>query len=193
VRAIYDNLLQKLIKSNTQSQALVLNSDKNSNGNLKILNSNNLNTQKNLSLINLFCNNCGKNILEKVQNLFKNPVIQGCFECGKFLPQCAICLQFMSINSSTILSAHGININKQIINNNQSPKTQQPSISNNNNNNLCDDNYSFLQNNKFGLLFSWCMNCKHGGHLKHLAEWFKIHTKCPFPHCKCSCLQLDII
>ena len=116
-------------------------------------------------------------------------IIQGCSECGKFLPQCAICLQFMTITPSVLLTAYGA-VNKQIINSNNintSPKLSST------NNDLVDDNYTFLVNNKFGNLFSWCMNCKHGGHLKHLAEWFNIHSKCPFAHCKCTCLLLDVI
>jgi len=53
------------------------------------------------------------------------------------------------------------------------------------------ENQLFLDGTKFGNWFSWCQTCKHGGHIKHLMEWFKDHDKCPFLHCKCECLKLE--
>ncbi|KRY76871.1 WD repeat-containing protein mio-A, partial [Trichinella pseudospiralis] len=38
--------------------------------------------------------------------------------------------------------------------------------------------------------FVWCCMCKHGGHKKHLNEWFKRNSKCPMPKCKCECMTL---
>lgn len=28
-------------------------------------------------------------------------------------------------------------------------------------------------------LYSWCEVCGHGGHTKHLKEWFSKHSWCP--------------
>lgn len=28
-------------------------------------------------------------------------------------------------------------------------------------------------------LFAWCQGCGHGGHLRHLQDWFSRHTRCP--------------
>lgn len=52
-------------------------------------------------------------------------------------------------------------------------------------------NFFLLKNTKFGNWFSWCMSCHHGGHIKHLINWFKTNQKCPYLHCKCSCTTLD--
>ena len=53
------------------------------------------------------------------------------------------------------------------------------------------ENMSFLSNSRYGDWFSWCQTCKHGGHLKHMLEWFRVHDKCSFLHCKCQCLKID--
>ena len=52
-----------------------------------------------------------------------------------------------------------------------------------------------LQPNPIGLFgnwFAWCQNCKHGGHIKHLIEWFKYHEVCSFLKCKCQCIYIDV-
>jgi hypothetical protein len=54
-----------------------------------------------------------------------------------------------------------------------------------------NENIYFLANSKFGTWFSWCATCKHGGHIKHLIDWFKHHKKCPYVHCECICTNLD--
>lgn len=46
-------------------------------------------------------------------------------------------------------------------------------------------------NSKLGNWFSWCQTCKHGGHLKHLIEWFKGHNYCPYVNCNCKCITSD--
>ena len=194
VRAIYDNLYQKLRKSTIDKTVRTSESDP-------------LNLGKFQSM-ELLCNNCGKNILEKMKNrinssnsststtfpLSRTDVIMGCSECSKFLPQCAICLQIMTINPSTLLAAYNsLVLHKQSINSTSNNNSSHSSSTRSPNTSHNDDNYNFLINNKFGNQYSSCMNCKHGGHLKHLIEWFKIETRCPVPHCKCNCLKIDIV
>eukprot|EP00762_Andalucia_godoyi_P005150 ANDGO_03996.mRNA.1 WD repeat-containing protein mio len=41
--------------------------------------------------------------------------------------------------------------------------------------------------------FSWCQSCKHGGHVRHLVEWFGAHDVCPVKDCDCHCMSLDHI
>jgi WD repeat-containing protein mio len=36
----------------------------------------------------------------------------------------------------------------------------------------------------------WCQTCRHGGHLKHIAEWFEEFTSCPVTDCPCQCSLL---
>jgi WD repeat-containing protein mio len=38
--------------------------------------------------------------------------------------------------------------------------------------------------------FSWCQTCRHGGHAKHLLDWFSSHDKCPVTGCECLCSQI---
>ncbi|KAL9648672.1 hypothetical protein ABK040_016301 [Willaertia magna] len=37
--------------------------------------------------------------------------------------------------------------------------------------------------------FAWCTRCKHGGHVKHLLDWFKTHEECPVSDCTCKCFS----
>ncbi|KAH8583434.1 WD40 repeat and RING finger domain-containing [Cryptosporidium sp. chipmunk genotype I] len=39
----------------------------------------------------------------------------------------------------------------------------------------------------FGL-YTRCLKCKHGGHIKHINDWFKEKTVCPMVDCKCKCV-----
>ncbi|XP_667103.1 SD02907p [Cryptosporidium hominis TU502] len=39
----------------------------------------------------------------------------------------------------------------------------------------------------FGL-YTRCLSCKHGGHIKHIKDWFEDRTICPMVNCKCKCV-----
>jgi len=38
--------------------------------------------------------------------------------------------------------------------------------------------------------FSWCQTCRHGGHAKHLLDWFSVHAECPVTDCTCKCFSI---
>lgn len=38
----------------------------------------------------------------------------------------------------------------------------------------------------------WCMNCRHGGHVDHMKEWFEELTVCPNSSCNCICLEYNL-
>ncbi len=38
----------------------------------------------------------------------------------------------------------------------------------------------------------WCMNCRHGGHVDHMQEWFEELTVCPNSNCSCICLENNL-
>lgn len=38
----------------------------------------------------------------------------------------------------------------------------------------------------FDSWFTWCQSCRHGGHAKHMMEWFQSHSECPVTDCKCK-------
>jgi hypothetical protein len=142
--------------------------------------------------------------------------IKGCINCAQFLPQCTLCMRHMKINltpspitmnlnSSTSAassikpkpkspsSAGGTNVNP-IAMMSASKKDQlkyQQQQQNLSKSFVLSENLYFLNNSKFGNWFSWCQSCKHGGHIKHLADWFKSHDKCPFMHCQCRCANIE--
>jgi hypothetical protein len=35
--------------------------------------------------------------------------------------------------------------------------------------------------------FTFCISCKHGGHVSHIKEWFKFNDECPVWNCSCRC------
>ena len=37
---------------------------------------------------------------------------------------------------------------------------------------------------------NFCLNCGHGGHTKHLLDWFKTEQYCP-TGCGCLCLKMN--
>lgn len=39
--------------------------------------------------------------------------------------------------------------------------------------------------------FAWCQSCHHGGHARHLSDWFGAHEECPVSNCRCRCALLD--
>uniref|UniRef100_A0A913HZ60 C2H2-type domain-containing protein n=1 Tax=Strongyloides stercoralis TaxID=6248 RepID=A0A913HZ60_STRER len=39
--------------------------------------------------------------------------------------------------------------------------------------------------------FTWCTNCLHGGHKKHLVNWFRAFDICPVSGCGCLCIMRD--
>eukprot|EP01028_Stygiella_incarcerata_P000319 TRINITY_DN10356_c0_g2_i1.p1 TRINITY_DN10356_c0_g2~~TRINITY_DN10356_c0_g2_i1.p1 ORF type:complete len:932 (-),score=226.96 TRINITY_DN10356_c0_g2_i1:4-2799(-) len=39
--------------------------------------------------------------------------------------------------------------------------------------------------------FTWCQRCKHGGHVGHLRDWFRMSDVCPVKGCECCCQALD--
>uniref|UniRef100_A0A2K5KPH9 GATOR2 complex protein MIOS n=1 Tax=Cercocebus atys TaxID=9531 RepID=A0A2K5KPH9_CERAT len=44
---------------------------------------------------------------------------------------------------------------------------------------------------QFNNWFTWCHNCRHGGHAGHMLSWFRDHAECPVSACTCKCMQLD--
>ncbi|GAM17954.1 hypothetical protein SAMD00019534_011290 [Acytostelium subglobosum LB1] len=38
--------------------------------------------------------------------------------------------------------------------------------------------------------FTWCQTCRHGGHARHISDWFKDHQQCPVTDCTCKCSSI---
>ena len=123
------------------------------------------------------CNFCGRCVGQHVKSpvpktvslqlkqqqmqLMKNARLQACPACRKPLPRCAVCL----INLGSLA---GLNIQNEVPN----PKTNKKLT-------------------RFQNFFTWCQSCRHGGHAKHLLEWFKDSNECPVSGCNCKCSSLD--
>ena len=39
--------------------------------------------------------------------------------------------------------------------------------------------------------FGSLQSCHHGGHARHVSDWFKTHVRCPAFRCGCKCAALD--
>ncbi|XP_046846433.1 LOW QUALITY PROTEIN: GATOR complex protein MIOS-like [Xenia sp. Carnegie-2017] len=133
--------------------------------------------------ISVSCSFCGNSILSK------NPVSQAgrklrffspkekptnkvksmsCNGCGNPLPRCSQCLLRMGTTSTY-----------------HDNKTKSANESEN------DFTVDKRKLNVSDLWFAWCQTCRHGGHVKHMLEWFEEHTECPVNNCDCNCMSLD--
>jgi hypothetical protein len=101
------------------------------------------------------------------------PVLSCCPQCRKPLPRCAICL----------LSLGVLNPYMQLTRERSRPTPRGGNPAN------AQDNLGALPLAEW---FTWCMNCKHGGHAHHLVGWFASHETCPVSGCECHC-QFDAL
>ncbi|KAJ8324593.1 hypothetical protein O5D80_006838 [Batrachochytrium dendrobatidis] len=125
--------------------------------------------------VHVRCNFCSQPISNIIQHK-RSPQLVGmlatgvqkhksttCQHCGKSLPRCAICCQSMGGNMESIYSAMPA---LGIANDSD---TEHPA--------------------KIDSWFTWCQSCKHGGHTRHILDWFKQHSVCPVTDCACQCLH----
>ncbi|KAK5600370.1 hypothetical protein CRENBAI_025253 [Crenichthys baileyi] len=137
-------------------------------------------SSKPLAQVFVSCNFCGKSISYSCSAMphqgrgFSQYGVSGsptkskvtsCPGCRKPLPRCALCLMNMG---TPVSSCSGTG------------KT--------------DEKMDLTRDNKlaqFNNWFTWCHNCRHGGHAGHMLSWFRDHTECPVSACACKCMQLD--
>ncbi|XP_041039609.1 GATOR complex protein MIOS isoform X2 [Carcharodon carcharias] len=126
------------------------------------------------------CNFCGKSISFSCSTMphqgrsFSQYGVSGsptkskvtsCPGCRKPLPRCALCL----INMGTpVSSCLGTGKSDEKVDLSKDKKLAQ-----------------------FNNWFTWCQNCRHGGHAGHMLSWFRDHNECPVSACTCKCMQLD--
>eukprot|EP00002_Diphylleia_rotans_P034218 TRINITY_DN7336_c0_g1_i1.p1 TRINITY_DN7336_c0_g1~~TRINITY_DN7336_c0_g1_i1.p1 ORF type:complete len:915 (+),score=151.64 TRINITY_DN7336_c0_g1_i1:62-2806(+) len=97
----------------------------------------------------------------------QKPKASSCPNCRRPLPRCAVCL--LPLNT-------------------KSPKPGADTKK--------DDSTAAsanLRNTKGNIddWFTWCQTCRHGGHAKHMMDWFSSHRVCPVYDCNCPCMSLD--
>lgn len=91
--------------------------------------------------------------------------IFNCPDCLKPLPNCAICLLPVSILNPYFDVQ-------------QRKKNKNPD----------EDPDSEILNIDEAVV--WCQTCRHGGHYKHIVEWFMDFPECPVSDCQCECTML---
>ncbi|XP_035110822.1 GATOR2 complex protein MIOS isoform X2 [Callithrix jacchus] len=137
-------------------------------------------SSKPLAQVFVSCNFCGKSISYSCSAVphqgrgFSQYGVSGsptkskvtsCPGCRKPLPRCALCL----INMGTpVSSCPGGTKSDEKVDLSKDKKLAQ-----------------------FNNWFTWCHNCRHGGHAGHMLSWFRDHTECPVSACTCKCMQLD--
>lgn len=103
--------------------------------------------------------------LTKVSSAVHKARIQSCPNCRKPLPRCCICLT--QFGTPTRFSSRS-----DYSNTSNDPKKKIKPINS---------------------WFSWCQTCRHGGHAKHMMDWFMEQSECPVSGCPCRCISLDTI
>ena len=106
---------------------------------------------------------CGRVSISAASNKKR---IQSCPNCTKPLPRCSLCACHLGTPTS-FYSKH--NAQDDVLKIDDSVKKLSP----------------------FSNWFSWCQSCRHGGHSKHLLEWFSKNIECAVSGCSCKCFTLD--
>lgn len=91
-----------------------------------------------------------------------------CPICMKSLPICAICLLPISVTAANPSSGSKF-LSKSLA----TAKPTKPS-----------------EAIPMQEAITWCQNCRHGGHLKHVLEWFMTRSVCPMANCSCECKNI---
>ncbi|XP_046689456.1 GATOR complex protein MIOS isoform X1 [Silurus meridionalis] len=114
--------------------------------------------------------------------------VTSCPGCRKPLPRCALCLMNMGTPASS-----------RAVSNRRGDKTRSSaapteSLSPRAGAGKSDEKADLPREKKlaqFNNWFTWCHNCRHGGHAGHTLSWFRDHSECPVSACTCKCMQLD--
>lgn len=137
-------------------------------------------SSKPLAQVFVSCNFCGKSISYSCSSMphqgrsFSQYGVSGsptkskvtsCPGCRKPLPRCALCLMNMG---TPVSSCPGSGKMDEKVDLTRDKKLAQ-----------------------FNNWFTWCHNCRHGGHAGHMLNWFRDHSECPVSACTCKCMQLD--
>ena len=104
-----------------------------------------------------------------------------CDQCSRPYANCAICLL-------------PINIKNTITDNSNRPSSGganffsgwTPTRTQNTNRNTVNH----FENFNVDDALIWCLNCKHGGHYKHIVDWFNNFKMCHVNDCPCECSSL---
>ena len=179
--------------SNTTTTTSNNNNNNNNNTNTNSINDNDskndLNSKKEIdanpinvpSALQARCNFCNMNLplaflrrQEGMSSAFlsrQKPLLSCCPACRKPLPRCYVCLLGMECqNPYTELKRQ-----RQI-------EVRRPR------GHVAAGGFSELGNDiGMNAMWSWCVNCKHSGHSKHLADWFENHDTCGVSGCDCTC------
>lgn len=90
-----------------------------------------------------------------------------CSRCGRHLPRCSICMQWLGTPDMSKVKAAGTGEKDD-----QKDKEQKQVI---------------RERELLSRFVTFCASCGHGFHATHARQWFAKHGMCPVPDCRCLC------
>lgn len=115
--------------------------------------------------IHVHCAKCGANLIlagnERIKNEPRRFPSHLCATCARTLPVCSVCRSPMDWPSPI---GRSLQISTGEVNSGEFNKRRSD----------------------FKAWLTWCLDCKHGGHVGCLSEWFALKKVCPVASCSCS-------
>jgi len=115
---------------------------------------------------------------------------RGCPSCRKSLQRCALCLVPLDcaapkLASSATMQRIGARAEDEEGGEFGEAKTKKKETG--------DARFDHSSPFSFSQWWTWCQNCRHGGHEEHMGDWFSSHQVCPVTDCNCRCLSADLV
>ena len=125
--------------------------------------------------------------------------VRGCPHCKKSLPRCALCMVALDAAMPTGAAQHARG--KQAAGGGGGSRAGGPAARDDSGAVSAAASLSVSALGGAGIdgssacalssWFSWCQQCRHGGHAEHLQDWFRQHEQCPVHDCSCRCRSRD--
>ncbi|PNS20115.1 hypothetical protein CAC42_5565 [Sphaceloma murrayae] len=97
-----------------------------------------------------------------------------CPRCGRHLPRCAVCMQWLGTPEATVLKGQK----------GRSASVRSDSVSDGKDGRKPEGRNVDAALSRF---VTFCASCSHGLHANHAKQWFAKHGMCPVPDCGCLC------
>jgi hypothetical protein len=117
----------------------------------------------------------------------QKPLLNCCPECRKPLPRCYICLLPLGCLNPYLELKRLMQLHPSSASGGEKGGEaggQAADV-------LDYDSMASLGGLRFPEWFTWCQNCKHGGHAHHILDWFETHDECGVSGCTCRCYAQD--
>ncbi len=111
-------------------------------------------------------------------------ILKACMHCGKPFPRCCVCL--LSLTTAAPEPKGGRKNHSRRAGKGAEESEEKGLVEE-----AGDSAAHLARSLPLAQWFTWCQECRHGGHALHIQEWFESHTTCPVPDCPCTCGSLD--